>query len=372
MCKPKYLYIDDENGNSEESTINGFNDTDLIGVARFDLNEFREFGTLKNELLRLSKDNQFDGLIIDLRLDGTGANRTEFNAFAITSELRSVCARKELHSFPIVLCSTEENIKNTYNVDRTSHDLFDYKLSKTNTAPDWAKISTKLKSLANGYKWLQVEKRLPNEILGLSDLKLVDDRIIPKLSDLTVPYDYTHFVIKDFFHQTNPLINERVLAARLGIDMEKTPKKVWEKLSLEILKDVKYEGLFAEGWKRWWANELNDWFNQFSNEKLAFLNAEHRVFFLKNKYELDELVVAKPIKYCVSSEFWSICESYKRPIDPLEAFKISTTTDLKSWQENKVISLDAILERVGLDKGLKPHQSELERLEFIKEELEIK
>jgi len=60
------------------------------------------------------------------------------------------------------------------------------------------------------------------------------------------------------------------------------------------------------------------------------------------------------------------------PIDPLEAFKIHTTADLKPWQESKVISLLAILERVGfVDRGLKPHLSELERIEFVKGEIGI-
>lgn len=370
MSKPRYLYIDDENGNSEISTLNGFNDTKIVAVERFNLSAFRDFGKLKIELERASKNNEFDGLIIDLRLDGAGEDRTDFNATAITSQLRSSAASLDIRSFPIVLCSTEEKIKQTYDSDRTSHDLFDYKLSKSNPEPDWIKISTKLKSLADGYNWIQAAKREPAEIIGISKLEVIDERITQKLFGFSVTYDFTHFVIKNFFHQTNPLISERILAARLGVDLVKTPPKVWESLSLSILDTVRYKGLFAEGWKRWWANDLVDWFKSISGENLAFLNAKSRIDILSKALGLEGLAIAEPIKFCASSEFWSICEGYKVPIDPLEGFKIHTTADLKPWQESKVISLLAILEREGfVDRGIKPHLSELERIEFIKKEL---
>uniref|UniRef100_UPI004047D1E2 hypothetical protein n=1 Tax=Roseivirga sp. TaxID=1964215 RepID=UPI004047D1E2 len=373
MSKPRYLYIDDENGNSEISTLNGFNDTKIIEVERFNLSAFRDFGKLKIELERASKNNEFDGLIIDLRLDGAGEDRTDFNATAITSQLRSSSASLDIRSFPIVLCSTEEKIKQTYDSDRTSHDLFDYKLSKSNPQPDWIKISTKLKSLADGYNWIQATKRETAEIIGIRNLEIIEERIAQKLLGFSVTYDFTHFVIKNFFHQTNPLISERILAARLGVDLVTTPSEVWENLSLSILDAMRYKGLFAEGWKRWWANDLVDWFKSISGENLAFMNAKSRVKILSEVLGLKGLSVAKPIKFCTSSEFWTICEAFKVPIDPLEGFKIHTTADLKPWQESKVISLLAVLEREGfVDRGIKPHLSELERIEFTKEQLGIK
>lgn len=369
----KYLYIDDENGSSEISTLNGFNDTKIIKVNRFNLSEFRDFGSLKKELQRSFKKNEFDGLIIDLRLDGSGEDRTEFNAAAITSELRSISARKDIKSFPVVLCSTEEKIRQTYDSDRTSHDLFDYKISKSNPKPNWVKISTKLKSLAEGYHWMQTEKRKIDEILGVDQLKTIDIRVTQKLLTFNVPYDFMHFIIKDLFHQTNPLINERILAARLGIDLGKTPHAVWERLSISILDCIKYKGVFSSGWKRWWAANLIDWFESISGESLAFLDAKSRVNILSQKLGLQKLVPATPLRFCTSSEFWTICEGYKVPIDPLEAFKIYTTVDLKPWQEHKVISLLAILEREGfVDRGLKPNISELDRIKFTKKQLGIK
>ena len=372
MSAPKYLYIDDENGQSEISTLNGFNDLKLIEVERFPLADFKEFGKLKLELASRAKETAFNGLILDLRLDGTGEDRTEFNATSLAQELRSVAARGEIPTFPIVLCSTEEKIKDTYSSDKTSHDLFDYKISKSNPKPDWQKLSLKLSSLANGYQWLNSEKLSLEQIFGIADISKLDQRIIEATCSFSALYDSAHFVIKNFFHQTNPLINEKILAARLGVDLAVTPIDDWNKLLDSLFKDAKYAGLFSDGWQRWWAEGIVNIFVEISGERLSFLNAADRVKILKQKSGLDSLADAKPLKFCNSTEFWSICEGFKVPVDPLEAFKIATSFGLKPWQESKYISLLAILEREGYtDRGLRPSPTEIENIEYTKELLGI-
>lgn len=372
MSKPKYLYIDDENGQSEISTLNGFNDLNLIEVERFPLADFKEFGKLKIELTTRSNNKGFDGLILDLRLDGTGADRTEFNATSLTQELRSVAGRGEIPTFPIVLCSTEEKIKATYSSDKTSHDLFDYKISKSNPKPNWKKLSDKLASLAIGYNYLNSKELNVETIFGLKDFKQLDSRIFEKIQTFSVRYDYSHFIIKNFFHQTNPLINEKVLAARLGVDLKQTPIEDWKKLLTTHFESAKYSGIFSDGWERWWADEIVTTFATFSDERLSFINASDRVEILKKISGIETLVSAKPLKFCNSTEFWTICEAYKVPIDPLEAFKISVSVDLRPWQESKYISLLAILEREGFtDRGLSPHPSEMENINYTKELLGI-
>lgn len=372
MSVPKYIYIDDENGASETSTLHGFNDSKIVEVVRFPLSEFREFGTLRNALIDQSKNKKFDGIVIDLRLDGSGEDRTEFNATSMAQEIRSVAARGEMPTFPIALCSTDEKIRQTYNSDKTSHDLFDYKISKSNPKPDWHKLGTKLSSLAKGYLWLNAEKRSLQSIFGVSDISEVDARILEKTETFSAIYDYAHFIIKDFFHQTSPLINEKVLAARLGVDLNKTSSQSWQGLIGSLFEKANYVGLFSDGWKRWWAEAISNIFYELSNEKLAFLKAHERIDILKKITGIDDLVAAAPLKFCNSSEFWTICEGYKVPIDPLEGFKIFTSTDLKVWQESKYISLLAILEREGFsDRGIRPHRSELEKIEYSKELLGI-
>ena len=131
MSRPKYIYIDDENDGSITSLINGFNDTGLIEVHQLSIEKGLSFSVLESLIKSKITDENYDGLLIDLRLDGEGPNQLEYSAISISSELRSVCARNELKSFPIILCSTLDKIKETYKSDKTSHDLFDYTFRKS-------------------------------------------------------------------------------------------------------------------------------------------------------------------------------------------------------------------------------------------------
>lgn len=367
MSNIKYLYIDDENDSSVESLINGFNDLNQIFVERMQIKKGQEFSDLKNSIIEKIKSKNYQGLLIDLRLDGTGPDRLEYSAISVSSELRSIAARKEIDSFPIVLCSTIEKISETYNADKTSQDLFDYTFKKS-SSPNYPKFSKKLLSLAKGYQKLTTNGFRIEDIFNRQDLNRLDSRIFDSIYDRdTVPYDYAHFTINTLFHRTNPLIKDTILAARLGIDIDASSG--WEKLK-NVFKDSKYSGLFSEGWDRWWADLVESKFKELTGEKLSFLNARNRVELLIANTEIKELIPARPIKHNVSTEYWTICEAYKKPLDPLEGFKIQTTLEVKPWQEPKYLSLDAILEHIGDEKGLKPHHSEHDRINDRKENLE--
>jgi two-component SAPR family response regulator len=53
----------------------------------------------------------------------------------------------------------------------------------------------------------------------------------------------------------------------------------------------------------------------------------------------------------------------------MEGFRIQTTQELKPWQEPKYLSLDAILEHIGDERGLKYHYSEKEKIAELKKNL---
>ncbi len=212
MDTPKYIYIDDENDQSIESLINGFNDTKLIRVERLAIKKRMDFSELKNSIVLKIEKEGFSGLLIDLRLDGEGPDSLDYSAVSISSELRSMSARKEILSFPIVLCSTLDKIKETYKSDKTSHDLFDYTFKKADS-PEYEKFSKKLKSLANGYKDLPFNNSTLDTIFGRGDIKNLDQRIFERFynQDIIVPYDFAHFTVKTLFHCTNPLIKETTM-----------------------------------------------------------------------------------------------------------------------------------------------------------------
>jgi hypothetical protein len=372
MSKPKYLYIDDESGPSEKSALNVFNDLGVIEVELFKLSDYREFGKIRNELIDRRKNKAFDGIIIDLRLDGDGEDRVDFNATSIAQELRSITARGDISAFPIVLCSTEPKIRETYDADKSSHDLFDYKFEKS-INPDSKRFSRKLFSLVKGYDWLNSETLSPEKIFKGADTNILDTRILERFDETNklVVYDYAHFVVKNLFHHTNPLLKDKIVAARLGIDKEASAES-WFKLMDEVFAPAKYSGLFADGWDRWWADSIVNMFKDLTGKRLSFLKAEERVKLLTDKTGITGLIAATPIKHCQSTEFWTICEAYKKPLDPLEGFKIFASSELKPWQESKYLSFDAIVERIGVEKGLRHHPSEKERIEFVKQSIQSK
>lgn len=368
MSEVKYLYIDDENDGSIESLINGFNDLKEIYVERMPITKGLSFSDLKDSILDKIKNNKFQGLLIDLRLDGTGPDHLEYSAISISSELRSITARKETPSFPIVLCSTIDKIRETYNADKTSQDLFDYTFKKAEN-PNYPKFSRKLLSLVRGYQSLNAGDNCLELIYGRKDLNTLDSRIFDRFLDQeTITYDHSHFTIKTLFHCTNPLLKEAILASRLGIDIHESNES-WINLRDSIFIDAKYQGLFSDGWDRWWSDIIIQIFKKITGEKLSFLNADERVALLVKNTGINGLIPAKPIKHNVSSEFWTICEAYKKPLDPLEGFRIQTSMELKPWQEPKYLSLDAILEQVGVDRNLKPHHSENVRIVELKKTL---
>lgn len=368
MSRPKYIYVDDENDSSITSLISGFSDTGLIEVNQLSIEKGLSFSELESLIRAKISDENYDGLLIDLRLDGDGPNQLEYSAISISSELRAICARNELKSFPIILCSTLDKIKETYKSDKTSHDLFDYTFRKSEN-PDYERFSRKLKALAEGYKTLPFDAKSLNQIFQREDLKNLDQRIFERFynQDIIVPYDFAHFTVKTLFHCTNPLIKETVLAARLGVNIVASGA-YWTEL-LSKFEDCKFNGLFSDGWNRWWADLLNTKLKAISGKNFSFLKAEERVAILKEAFEIDGIIAAEPLEHNTSSEFWTICEATKCPLDPMEGIKVRLSHELKAWQELKYMSLYAVLERVGIDKGIEPHFSEIERIDDLKNTL---
>ena len=359
MKKYRYLYIDDENDPTTAAIADGLKINDWLDVVLAEPKDFKQQkADFTNHL------NEFDGVILDLRLDGIRLD-ISYNAPALAQELRMMAVEGTIKSCPIILCSTEEKMKATYDVDQTSHDLFDYKFHKQPSAP-WEKFARKINSLAEGYYTIIESKFDINDILQRKAIDL-DSRVLEKFSgyNKSLPVsEYALFVIKNLFHHPGPLIKERLLAGRLGIDISKSGN-AWSKLLDVLFRPALYTGVFSTGWTRWWADIVVDIFKKKAGKRLSTLTANERVQSLVELTGIKELVPATPLPRAKSSNFWTICEYHKMPIDPLEAFVIHSSIEPKSWQENKYISLDAVLNK----RGPRPHSSEIDRIELIKKSL---
>lgn len=360
MAKYKYLYLDDENDETTAAIADGLQTGGLIEVK---YEEPKKFGEEIKDLKERLKD--FDGLILDLRLDGKALD-IAYNAPSIAQELRMIAAEGGVKSCPIILCSTDERMRATYDVEKICHEHFDYKFTKQATPP-WPKFAMKLASLAKGYQFINDVKFEIPAILGREDLSPLDSRMLESFIGIEKPlptYDYASFVIKDLFHQPGSLIKETLLASRLGVDIQKSED--WKNLLVGLFSKAIYTGAFSDGWNRWWMDRIQNIFKEETKGKrLTMLNAAERVKYLSDITGLQKLVAASPMQYNKSSNFWTICEYYKTPLDPLEGFKIHTSIEPKSWQEDRYVSLLAVTER----RYPRPHSSESNRIQLIKEEL---
>lgn len=370
--KPKYLYIDDEDAVSTQPIADGLNDSGVVDVELFKVEKLRESERNFDGLIKKISHSQFDGLILDLRLDEKHGNGFYFRAPAVAQELRSRAIEiRGIRPTPIVLCSTDTKMKATYISDKSSHDLFDYKFEK-DTNPDWVKIADKLCALAIGYDALKKHEMNAIKILSRSDLSFIDKRIIEILNDserLPSVHSRASFIINSIFEYPGALISEEVMAARLGINIIKNEKS-WSYIRDVYLKECRYSGIFSEGWARWWADQVSDWFNKKTKLSLESIDASRRVQELK-KITGKKLTAAEPIKYNYSTKYWTICEGCRCPLDPLEGFWIYEGTELKPWQGHRYLSLNACLERIGIDKGLRIHPSEVENFEIQKKRILI-
>jgi hypothetical protein len=369
----KYIFIDDkiEMLQGIVDRLNSFNQVKIEAVS------IKKF----NDMIDYISDNidNIDGIILDLRLDEAkieGEKSTaRYKAPALALELRTLAAetetgQRQLKGLPIVLCSTDGNIKAIYKNENASHGAFDIRFMKGDT-DNFKVISKQLKCLIDGYKIITEKKGKIDGILSIEESYL-DKNLISKFKDKTpLAHNLAQIILKDLIFSTGLLIDRNMLISKLGLDFEYSKDK--DRLIDDIFENAKYTGVFSSGWERWWLPKIIEIFKEKTDVSLVQIDASSRVKKLKECTPYKQLVVAAPINKSFSNRFWTYCKGYKaelneiRPLDPLEGFKIVQDRDHQSWHEYEYISFNALRHRYGKNKGIKLHSSEKERYRIMKE-----
>lgn len=348
----KYLYIDDESNETVNSFTEGLTDENLII-------EYKHVDAIDSKDFFINNLKDYDGLLLDLRTDEFSKN-SNFTGSVWGQHVRDLSTDSKLNvkDVPIVLFSTDEKLRATYFKDLTSNNIFDRFLTKGNS-PDNAK--RKLISLANGYQEISKGKDF-NKLLKIDTINL-DPRIFSRFEgEEDIPaHEYAQMILKDLIYAKGILINEKYLAARLGID--KDISSDWNKVK-EVFAVTKYKGVFSDGWDRWWMFAIDKIFNEISGTFLTYLDAKERVAIIKEKLGLKELSCPEPIDKNESYDYWTVCKALKKPLDPHEAFKVYTRSEPKPWQEYEYISLSAWLEKSPIieEKNIVIHPMDKEKL----------
>lgn len=335
----KYLYIDDVQGTSTDSTAKSLSATGDIMVT-----PAPPKGNWENEIIDLEKEiANFDGLLLDLRLDekpNAEKLNSKYSGTSVAQEIRTLIKNPEktVRDIPIVLISSQKNLDDF--LDSTGKDLFDYFIKREElTIDEYPIVIKRLAAIAKGYEGLR-EKPQISGVLGLDNLEFLDPRLTDVMSEKCSQsiHLFAGFLLKSFIIKGGPLIKESVLAARLGIDIAKSGDS-W-KVVLQSLEEAKYKGTFSEGWNRWWmSGVLKFWKEtiQFKNTPRD-LTAERRVELIAEKLNIQGLISIEKSKYCKSESYWTTCYATNVALDTSDGFMISNSEGNYPWQDLMYIS----------------------------------
>lgn len=331
------------------------------------------------------KAGSFDGLIIDLRLGDVSNAKTKekarYTAQGLAQELRSLMSRAEKRarfpSVPIVLWSTDRNIRNRYNKDDTAQDLFDAVYDKDDVRNNPAQYAAELVDLADGYETIGKSKAEVDassdaqfaKVFGIKPDCIVDPRAVEAIALDTsrTEHQIARAVLKDLIGKSGPLVDEAVVAARLGVDRSKSSD--WSKVEAK-LKNCAYTGVFGNAWPRWWWHAVDEWWRKDMKAEadLMSMPADERVEHIKSTLKLKNLTAATPSRYNVSTKFWTVCQASGEPLDPAEGIRVNFP-DREPWQSERYLSVNSILEGKARQKRLSIHPLDKERYESRKKRI---
>ena len=366
----KYLYLDDEQEEQQTQTIVELLESEVEGLE-IETDAPKSFG---EEIKRL-KDEDYDGLMLDLRLDVK--SEAEYRAFTLAQEIRTRATEGKMPDIPIVVCSTDTKLKKSYNKDATGHDLFDRKYLKgEELVENSERVAQELMALAKGYKEISEIKSKARGVgpqlkqffgLNSEELEYLDVRLIEHFGNVEgkLPvHEYARFILKEMIFTSGPLVDEDILAARLGISKESDD---FDELINNKLKAAIYKGPFSTHWNRWWWHSVENWWNRKVKANLAFMTANERTEALKKASKLQRLNVQPPRNDGDSTCYWTICELYKTPIDPVDGFLVQGK-EAFAWQDSKYMSYDAALSPDSKAANIFPHQTEIENVKDLLKE----
>jgi hypothetical protein len=362
----KYLYIDD-NPTNDGALTKGF----LSGLKtdQLDFDEYyiwvRETQDgkwkIREDLEHFIKENSYQGILFDWNLTASSSQIANGDtSVGLAQHIRQIISfNKEgvknsigaIKDIPLVLCSSKGNIKEIMDLDKTGADLFDYIYHRDEMIE--ARADVALHSLSKGYEKLNEKERALISILHsdettFNNLDIIFQEDIKSLMQ-SPSHEIARFILRELIEYQGLLIDEDLLAARLGVDIEKSGE-VWVKLKKE-LELFKYQGVFEDAWERWWWLEIEEWLsNNFPDISFQTTKAVQRVQLISGKFNLEGLKPAQPLDRCDSDEFWTICYATKKPLDFFDGFLTNIRTSYP-WQDDIYVSNKAVLDFEGGQEG---------------------
>jgi hypothetical protein len=354
MPDTNFLCIDDQQDTTIDNLLSLLSRSNRSLV--FVRNTPVELAAQIKKISAASKADNF-GLLLDLRLDQEATDdhpRVPYRGPTLAQELRTRMAEKKIPAFPIVLWSITEKFEKSF--DETSQDLFDAVFGKDDQIIDSpGRVAAQMISLVDGYKQIANSKRgrLIGTMLGFtqdSDVGLHESFIeeFRYFVESKAVHEIATYLITNLIVPNGLLIDEKLLAARLGIDIDKSGEG-WT-LLLDKMATCKYSGPFHAGWQRWWWFTVEMWWGGLAagQPNLRRIGATERVKILNGKFKLS-LKAALPIAENYSEKFFCVCVATGKALDPADGFRVAEL-NIKAWQDRAYVSGFAALNRIEKNK----------------------
>lgn len=252
--------------------------------------------------------------------------------------------------FPIVRFSAAAPIEKNVRGDPTSDDLFELKVPKSDVKERRYEVVQHLIGLREVYDVVLwgAERRDQNAALlerlfGIPCNRFAEwghqGMVAKVLAGLEhAPHVAAGAFCRSFLVPYGLLIDQRLLAVRLGIDFVKS-QDAWNVL-LEIAQGFRYAGVGGSRFERWWARGLEEWwFMEIDTvTPLASRSVQERYERIVEKTKINGLVPLEVPQGEDNSRPWRFCKlgleqscTEYIPIDPSGAVRLVSQADFPPW-----------------------------------------
>lgn len=302
---------------------------------------------LVSEVTKRYSEHRCDLVLLDYRLDSDSSSSGE-ETVNYRGAQAAAAIREHLPEIPLVLVTTEQNLRPVLSSSPGLRGLFDFTVLKRRLADrDERKlVVVELLDLALGFRKIRVEN--PDDWIGIGKLVGAPDDVVIDLSAGAVPLGFdgiASWLINGLLTITGPLVDEDDAAAVLGVSPQSFDT-IREEESINI---ARYTGPFGKWHERWWRSELVRWLSCLAEDGAAGSRLELiSAFFTRRNYCLESSACV----WCGNPDVRQSCMRCRRAIDG--AHGLVVVRDAPHWAQRPMACYSCIQAGRAEDVSFQP------------------
>ena len=237
------------------------------------------------KLVKSILDVKPDIVALDYRLNDNqkSFSNATYRAGGPAQMLREEMIERPTEDFPIILISTENNIRELFRLDETAHDLFDKRYLKDTLILETRtqEIGTQIIDLIKSYKKigdLALDSHKDLHLLNLSTdewEQLNPGELMIPLEETSVTHVIARILLQNVIKCSGLLLRPKDVYARLSLAPENDDLDKAFKFLCDA--GLAYEGVFSIGWSRLWRHRFENWACKHINNPLSSVPGNRRV-----------------------------------------------------------------------------------------------